>query len=154
MRSYRPSVTCTTPLTRSPLVPDSHEFLSRYFPASKDRQVFGRVPPGQGIDVKLPWETKAPFRRPILKAVSILVRSNAARDTSSWFDLYVANQAVWSMCGSHGEAGIAENIGMIPSGVMQMISRRTNVRGYIGDRGFLTLELREVRAPGAAISSD
>lgn len=152
MRSYRPSVTCTTPLTRSALVPDSHEFLSRYFPASKVRQAFGRVPPGLDVDVKLPWETRAPFRRPIMKAVSILVRTNAARDVSSWFNLYVANQAVWSMCGAHGEAGIAENIGMIPSDTMQSIIRRANVRRYIGDRGFLTLEIREVRAPGAAVS--
>lgn len=113
MRSYRPSVTCTTPLTRSALVPDSYEFLSRHFPASKVRQVFGRVPPGQGVDVKLPWETRAPFRQPIQKAVSILVRASAARDISSWFDVYVASQAIWFMCGAHGEAGIAENIGMI-----------------------------------------
>ena len=87
-----------------------------------------------------------------MKAVSILVRASAARDISSWFNLYVANQAVWSMCGAHGEAGIAENIGMILSDTMQPIIRRTNVRRYIGDRGFLTLEIREVRASGTAVS--
>ena len=89
-----------------------------------------------------------------MKAVSILVRTNAARDISSWFNIYVANQAVWSMCGAHGEAGIAENIGMILNNTMQSIICRTNLRRYIGDRGFLTLEIREVQAPGAVVSSN
>ena len=114
MRSYRPNVTCGAALSRSLLVPESFSFLSTHFPATRERQVFGRALPGQGIDVKLPTEARAPFHLPARKAVSIIVRTIPTRDTSSWFDIYNALQAIWYMCGRAGSAGIADNIGIQP----------------------------------------
>lgn len=111
MRTYRPSVTCHAPLTRSPLVPHSFNWLSAQFPASKDPKVFGKV--SRGIDIKLPWVgLRPPSRAPLHKAVSIIVNTSYAMDTSSWFDIYVALMATWAMCGWDGRGGIAENIGM------------------------------------------
>lgn len=100
LRSYQPpNVRCLDePLTPSPLVPDSYEFLSRFFPAQKDRYTFGRVPPAQGVDVKLPLRSTAPIRQPTNKAVEILIQGSGAQDTSSFYDIYLAQAAVWSMC--------------------------------------------------------
>ncbi|KAL8715390.1 MAG: hypothetical protein Q9220_000723 [cf. Caloplaca sp. 1 TL-2023] len=139
MRSYEPQVTCGSPLSHTPAVPEWFELLFRSFPASKNPRLFGTAPLQQGVTQKLPWEASGPREFPKLlrplseylrgskrakctrisavlpnrKAASIYVTTNSPRVSSSWFDIYAGITAAWAMCGARGSSAIAKNIGKV-----------------------------------------